>query len=281
VQDDMRAAPTPSSAEGGGDGIRELLILLEELKKDVDRYMRIAAAAEDGRHLDAAQGLRRAPNLSSRLVQALTTAAGAVQALPLESNVRDAARRARLHYRETLERHLDEAALARSGQWPSYVIADVLRLQFDLERGEVALNAKGLETLDPARVVEHIKARLAELFDKSLDASEFLSLLKAAHDQVTAAHGRGMGDYANIREVFAAVRTAIEGSGRDRRGRPVSTAARWASDDTRWVASGTQSRTERRRRSVRPGQGRRQLHRRSPLRVETDQWLMASVRPIN
>jgi hypothetical protein len=217
VQDDMRAAPTPSSAEGGGDGIRELLILLEELKKDVDRYMRIAAAAEDGRHLDAAQGLRRAPNLSSRLVQALTTAAGAVQALPLESNVRDAARRARLHYRETLERHLDEAALARSGQWPSYVIADVLRLQFDLERGEVALNAKGLETLDPARVVEHIKARLAELFDKSLDASEFLSLLKAAHDQVTAAHGRGMGDYANIREVFAAVRTAIEGSGRDRR----------------------------------------------------------------
>jgi hypothetical protein len=217
VDDKTGAPPAQPAADAQGALLRDLLTRLVELKKEIERYARVTSAAVEGRHLDADQMLRRAPKLSFRLTEALAKTAEQIREYPLEGQVRDAARRARLGYHEALERLLDDSDLPCSGQWPSYTIADVLRLQVDLERGEATLNGKALGTVEPTRIVEHVTARLAELLDRPFDAADFLSLLRAAHEQTAAAQGRSFGEYVDIREVFAAVRAMMEQSGRDRR----------------------------------------------------------------
>lgn len=191
----------------------ELLTIFNNLKKELDRYLRLASLSADGRHLDAAQALQRTPDLTASLLKSLTAATRIVQNFPLDSNIREAAKHARLHYHETLERYLDQTALQRRGQWPSYVIADILRLQINIERNEALIDGKKAGTLEPTRLVDSIRDRLEELLEESFDTISFLSLLRGAHEQVTAVHGRSVGDYADIRDIYDVIRAQKEGPG--------------------------------------------------------------------
>lgn len=216
--DDIRVAAAERSGALKEDmQLQELLTSLEELNKEIERYTCAATAAAGGRHLDAYQTLHRAPNLSSRLAGALMKTAEQIQGFPLEARVGDAARRARLVFHEELERLLDDAALPRIGRWPSYTVADVVRLHVDLERGEATVNGKALGTVEPARIVEQVTTRLAELLERPFNPADFLSLLEAAHKRTAVAQGRSFGEYVDIREVFDIVRALMKRSGRDRR----------------------------------------------------------------
>ena len=197
-------------------GLSELLTVLDNLKKNLDRYLRLALIEAQGHDLDAAQALRRASNLTGSLLDSLTSAVTVVQNFQLESNIREAAKRARLYYHETLEQCLDQATLERSGQWPSYIIADIVRLQINIERNEAFIDGKRAGTLEPTRLVEYITKRLEELLDKSFDATSFLSLLREAHEQVAAIHEQMIGDYTDIREVYEVLRSRIKGTGKSR-----------------------------------------------------------------
>jgi hypothetical protein len=216
LQEEAGKPSTPTQSTAGDRELKQLLLVLEGLKKEMDRYLRVAAAGAEERYLDAAQVMKRAPNITQRLLESLAASTSAVQAFPLESNVRDAAKRVRLYYHETLERCFYQAALKHSGQWPSYVVGDVVRLHVDLEHGDAIIDGKRAGTLEPVRLGELLKVRLGELLEKSFDASAFLSRLRGAHEQVAAAQGRPIGDYTDIRQVFTALRAEMEPRGRSR-----------------------------------------------------------------
>ena len=136
------------------------------LKKQLDRYSRLTSLAVEGRDLDAKQMLSRTGNPVPRLLESLTATKAVVESFPLQSHIQEAANLSRLHYHETLERALDESGLRRNGQWPSYVIEDVVRLELNLERYVALIDGKGAGSLEPTRLVDRIKARLNELFGR-------------------------------------------------------------------------------------------------------------------
>ena len=194
----------------GHTDLTRLNSTLLELKKQLDRYSRLTSLAVEGRDLDAQQMLSRTGNPVPRLLESLTATKAAVESFPVQSHVQEAANRSKLHYHETLERVLDESGLRRNGQWPSYVIEDVVRLELNLERYEALIDGKGAGSLEPTRLVERIKTRLSELFDESLDVVAFLGSLQRAQEKVATDQGQAPTDYIDIRKVYGVIRSGGE-----------------------------------------------------------------------
>ena len=194
----------------GNTDLTRLHSTLVGLRKQLDRYSRLTSLAVEGRDLDAKQMLSRTGNPVPRLLECLTATKAAVESFPLQSHIQEAANWSRLHYHETLERALDESGIRRNGQWPSYVIEDVVRLELNLERYEALIDGKGAGSLEPTRLVDRIKARLNELFDESLDLVAFLGSLQSAQGKVAADQGQSPTDYVDIRKVFGVIRSRGE-----------------------------------------------------------------------
>ncbi|MDE2778191.1 MAG: hypothetical protein OXI91_00740 [Chloroflexota bacterium] len=191
----------------GNTDLTRLHSALVGLKKQLDRYSRLTSLAVEGRDLDAKQMLSRTGNPAPELLENLAATKAAIESFPLQSHIQEAANWSRLHYHDTLERVLDESGLRRNGQWPSYVIEDVVRLELNLERYEALIDGKGAGSLEPTRIVDRIKARLNELFDKSLDVVVFLGSLQSAQEKVAADQGQSPTDYVDIRKVYGVLRS--------------------------------------------------------------------------
>lgn len=191
----------------GNTDLTRLHSTLAGLKKQLDRYSRLTSLAVEGRDLDANQMLSRTGNPAPKLLEDLTAAKAAVESFPLQSHIRDSANWSRLHYHETLERELDASALRWDGQWPTYVIEDVVRLELNLERYEALIDGKGAGSLEPTRLVDSIRARLNELFDDSLDVMAFLACLQSAQGKVAEDQGQTPRDYVDIRRVYSIIRS--------------------------------------------------------------------------
>jgi len=213
VQEDKTRQPTRKEVVNDDDEIKRTLALLGKLKKQAEQYTRLASAAADGRYLDAERALKRTPNPTSRFLELLGNLQEAIQNLSLESTVLELSKRARLRYHETLEQCFDQASLQRSGQWPTYVISDTVRVHIDLDRVEAIVDGKKVGTLEPGRIIEQVKVRLKELFNVSFDPEVFLSLLRSGYDKVAEKYGQTLGGYVDLREVFAIVRTEMEHRG--------------------------------------------------------------------
>lgn len=203
----------------GGDLVRlkSLRIKLEQLQKDLNQYVKALVAAVEGRHFDANGVLATGRGLRQRLAEDLSSAAADIGATQLEAQVEEALRTARLYYREELERELDRAGIARAGQWPTYVLGNLVHLSLDLDRGVATLDRKKLPTLEPGKITELVRTGLAKLLERSFTPEEFLSLLRAAYDQVTRQAGRALGDYAAIQDVLQSLSTTLKESGGDLR----------------------------------------------------------------
>ena len=194
----------------GDTELARLHSTLLELKKQLDRYSRFTSLAVEGRYLDAQQVLSKTGNPVPKFLESLTATKSAVESFPVQSHVQEAANRSKLHYHETLEGVLDESGLRRNGQWPSYVIEDVVRLELNLERYEALIDGKGAGSLEPTRLVDRIKTRLNELFDESLDVVAFLGSLQSAQEKVAIDQGQTSTDYVDIRKVYGVIRSRGE-----------------------------------------------------------------------
>jgi len=195
--------------------LKSLRIRLERLQKGLNQYMKALVAEMEGRHFDANGVLATAQGLSQRLAADLSTAAADVESTQLEEQVEKALRSARLYYREELERELDLAGVARAGQWPTYVLGNLLHLSLDLDGGVATLDRKKVPTLEPGKIAELVRAGLAKLLERSFSSGEFLSLLRSAYDHVTRQAGRALGDYAAIQDVLQCLGSTLKESGGD------------------------------------------------------------------
>lgn len=191
--------------------------LMSETKERIDYCLRLMKAISLGHYYDAYQLLKRSPDINLKLAELLSKSAIEMRSLPLESNLQEVVKKLRLHYHEDLENEFNKFSIRRSGQWPSYVLGDVLRLRIDLQRGVATLENKKLGTLEPSLIVEQVKSKLDELFSRPFNASEYLLLLRSASEKITSAQGREPDEYIDIRDVFAFVRTHMKQYGHDRR----------------------------------------------------------------
>lgn len=195
----------------------EIASLMSETREKIDYYLRLMKAISLGHYYDAYQLLKRSPDISLKLAELLSKSAIEMRSLPLESNLQEVVKRLRLHYHEDLENEFDKLSIRRSGQWPSYVLGDVLRLRIDLQRGVATLENKKLGTLEPSLIVEQVKSKLDELFSRPFNASEYLLLLRSASRKIASTQGRESDEYIDIRDVFAFVRTHMKQYGHVRR----------------------------------------------------------------
>ena len=204
------------SAEGNHEKNSEAEQLLQTLvgtKEQMDRYIKLMSIAADGRYFDAVQALQRTGNPTSALLDSLVAVRTAVETFPLEWSFRESVQQSRLYYREILERQLDQDNLGRSGQWPSYVIEDIIRLQVNLEQDEALIDGKRVGTIEPSRVVGRVRTRLDELFDESFEAPVFMDALRTAQKEIATDQSLSAGDYVDIRKVYGKIRSQVE-SGR-------------------------------------------------------------------
>ncbi len=188
----------------------QLLSTLIGMKEHLDRYIKLLSIAADGRYFDAVQSIQRTGNPTESLLDSLVAARTEVEAFPLETSLRGSVQECRLYYREILERQLDRKGLGRSGQWPSYVIEDVIRLQVNLERDDALIDGKKVGTIEPVRVVDRIRARLDELFDESFEAPVFLDTLRLAHGEIAHDQSLSIGEYVDIRKIYGKIRSQME-----------------------------------------------------------------------
>lgn len=189
---------------------------LNRAKRDIEAWLKIAAALESGTSLDAARLLSRSAESLHDLAPALRTAATAIEAAALEQTVAKQARQARLHYRERLEQALDAAKLRRQGAWPSYRIGDVVRVEIAFasapERIRALVNGKAVASAEPGRVVAEAQARLDELLGRPFSADAFARELR----ELIAGAQSTSGGWADIRALHAALRGRMLEDGRDR-----------------------------------------------------------------
>jgi len=205
------------SARGPSNEYDKLIAELERVRKNLEKFIVIAKAASSGRLLDAGYAVTREKDLSSKVIRSLIEATSAIEKAGLEAKIMEESQTARLSYRSSVEELLGASSLEIKGEWPSYLIADLIRLEIDTERGNVTVNGKACISMEPSHLVETVKARISELLDRPFVAAQFLQTLKESYLELISAQGLSFGDYVDIRQVFAKVRVTMKTSGFDRR----------------------------------------------------------------
>jgi len=197
--------PQPDS-KPSANSLVSLLARCDAANKALDTYVALASMVTRERHIDAARRLTGKPSPTAALKSAWIALLEAVDSLDLEDVIHTQARQERLHYREQLESALASAELTFTGGWPDYVVGDVFRLKFDLQKGIASVDGKKLSTVAIGGVVEEMKARHAEFLARPFDRARFLGELTAAYDATVALQGRGFGEYVDVRVLASALR---------------------------------------------------------------------------
>ena len=113
---------------------------------------------------------------------------------------------AKLRYKENLELALRAEGIQFSGEWPSYLLNNVLSLRVDLADEVVSIGKKHLRSLDLARALLAIRRSLKDLLSRPFNPSEFSELVTRAYNDATASRELRPEDYVQIKSVFHAVK---------------------------------------------------------------------------
>lgn len=176
------------------------------LKRQLDLYVKAATAAADGHYLDAEQLLRKSSNVSRALKRALRDADTSVGAVELESIIFERSNEARRQLRTNYELEMQQAQLAWSGEWPSYIVQGVVRVSVDVIRGDSTVDGRALGTIEPGRVVPIVRNRVSELLDREFDPVEFGRLLADCYAAEVAQQGTAFGTFVGIQAVYSRLR---------------------------------------------------------------------------
>ncbi len=211
-----------SEAKLGGeydspDEYKKLIAELGRARKDLDKFIAIAKAAASGRLLDAGYSVMREKDLSSKVIRSLTQAATVIEKAGLEARVVEESQTARLSYRHSLEELLGASCLNFKSEWPILIIGDLVRLEVDTDHGKAIVDGKPCTSMEPSHLVERVKLRISELLDRPFDAKQFAQALKEFYSELVSAQGLSFGEYVDIRQVFAKLRSSMKASGFDRR----------------------------------------------------------------
>jgi hypothetical protein len=182
---------------------QELMVL----KRQLDLYAKAASAAAEGHYLDADQVLRKHPDISRRLAHALREVAGSISASQFETIVQERSSVAQRQLKAVYEANLREAELTWSGDWPAYVVVNVVRLTIDLIRSDASVDGKSLGTIEPTRVVPAVKQRVTELIDRPFDRAEFRQLLTDVYAAEASRQGNAFGTFVDIQSVYARIKS--------------------------------------------------------------------------
>jgi len=208
-------APEDQPGVGVDRQAEAIIAACDEVRALLATYTNVAKAVADGYFLDAKKHLGKEKSLTPKLVSALAKLSDAVNTQTLETVVLDRARSEQLHYRENLEERLAAANIKFTGEFPDYTVAEIIRLQIDLQKGNSHLDGKRLGTLEPVRVVGQLSERISELLDRDFDGGDFLRALISAYDETLSAQGRGYGEYADVRTIGKAVGDKLKQANQD------------------------------------------------------------------
>src|SRR5260221_8917004 len=120
----------------------------ETLKKHLDRLVRILRQVKDGAAMDAYTQLRRSHSLVEDVVKGCTQLSTILNGSALLESLSAAIKARSLAYRELLEQAFKRENVMVVGEWPTYIAADIVRLEVRLGELDALLDGKRANTIE-------------------------------------------------------------------------------------------------------------------------------------
>lgn len=180
-------------------GFAEARAKARRAKKVVDLVVKLMDAMASGRPLEASRILSRVPNALSQLKQ---VGAEIADLEGMAESARDVMAEARSSYKGDLEKALADGHLRWSGEWPQYLVEDVLPVRVDFRGHRVWVAGNPMNTLELAPVLDSILKAARGTVGQPFDAPQFLRQLVAAYEELRRGSQAREGAYLRVKELF-------------------------------------------------------------------------------